>query len=200
MLVKSASVGSLQLLYGSVCYIYMKQYIAFIRGINAGLRIKMIDLSHLFEELGHKNCKTILATGNVIFDTPETDKEIIALEIEKAIERKHNYPTAVILYTKSDLEKLVATDPFRDITPSPQQTPHVSFTKTGAGSLPFDLPRAVPQKGYTILSMADDAVCSVLDLSGGTHPNLLATLDRAFGKQVTTRNWKTVERCFQAMK
>src|SRR5687768_11611850 len=68
-----------------------------------------------------------------------------------------------------------------------------------SGRLPFDIPYDVPQKGYKILGMIDGTVCSVIDLSGATRPDLLAVLDRAFNKKVTTRNWKTIERCYQAM-
>lgn len=61
-----------------------------------------------------------------------------------------------------------------------------SITKpAGYGRLPFDIPYDAPQKGYKVLAMIDGAVCSVLD--------------RAFHKKVTTRNWKTIERCYQAM-
>lgn len=159
----------------------------------------MADLRQLFEELGYRNSVTILATGNVIFETAEKDAQYTAHCIEQAISQKYNYDTVVVLFTRLQLEELIKTNPFRNVVPSPTKTPHVSFTKKGAGKLPFDLPYDAPQKGYKIIEMAGDTVCSVLDLSGGTQPNLLITLDRAFKKQVTTRNWKTVERCWQAM-
>lgn len=177
----------------------MKQYIAFIRGINAGLRLKMADLRQLFEELGYKDSVTVLATGNIIFETTEQDVEAIAHRIEHAISTTYNYSTIVVLLTRPELARLVATNPFKNITPSIHKTPHISFTKKGAGKLPFNLPYEIPQKGYTIIGMTDGAVYSLLDLSGGTQPHLLAVLDRAFTKKVTTRNWKTVERCWQAM-
>ena len=48
----------------------MKKYTAFLRGINVGnIRIKMTDLTRAFEDLGFKNVKTYLQTGNIVFDT-----------------------------------------------------------------------------------------------------------------------------------
>ena len=159
----------------------------------------MADLRTLFERLGFTNSKTVLATGNVIFDASQGNKMDIARQIERAIASAYNYKTVAILYTKDELGDLVKADPFQGIAPSTQRSPQVSFTQRKSGRLPFDIPYDVPQKGYKVLGMIDDAVCSVIDLSGATRPDLLAVLDRAFNKKVTTRNWKTIERCYQTM-
>ena len=177
----------------------MRQYIAFLRGINGGLTLKMADLRKLFEKLGFTNIKTVLATGNVIFDTSQNNRRDIASQIERAIASAYGYETVAILYTRDELGDLIAANPFHGITPSRTSSMQVSFTQGKSGRLPFDIPSDVPQKGYKVLGMIDGAVCSVIDLSGATRPDLLAVLDRAFNKKVTTRNWKTIERCYQAM-
>jgi uncharacterized protein (DUF1697 family) len=177
----------------------MHQYIAFLRGINGGLTLKMADLRKLFERLGFTNIKTVLATGNVIFEASQGNRMDIARQIERAIASAYNYETVAIIYTKDELGDLVKADPFHSIAPSTQSSPQVSFTQRRSGRLPFDTPYDVPQKGYKVLGMIDGAVCSVIDLSGATRPDLLAVLDRAFNKKVTTRNWKTIERCYQAV-
>jgi uncharacterized protein (DUF1697 family) len=177
----------------------MSQYIAFLRGINGGLTVKMADLSKIFESLGLNNIKTVLATGNVIFDTSQSNRTDIASQIERAIASAFDYETVAILYTRDKLGKLLEANPFHGITPSTKTSLQVSFTQRKSGRLPFDTPYDVPQKGYKVLGMIDDAVCSIIDLSGATRPDLLAVLDRAFRKKVTTRNWKTIERCYQVM-
>ena len=177
----------------------MHQYIAFLRGINGGLTLKMADLRKLFEKLGFTNIKTVLATGNVIFEASQGNRMDIASQIERAIASTYNYETVAILYTKDKLGDLVEADPFHGIARSTKSSPQVSFAQRKSGRLPFDTPYDVPQKGYKVLGMIDGAVYSVIDLSGATRPDLLAVLDRAFNKKVTTRNWKTIERCYQAM-
>ena len=176
----------------------MHQYIAFLRGINGGLTLKMEALRKLFDGLGFANIKTVLATGNVIFDAAQTNRMEIASQIERAIASAYDYETVAILYTKDELRNLLEADPFHGIAPSTQSSAQVSFTQGRSGRLPFEPPHAVPQKGYKVLGMIDGAVCSVIDLSGATRPDLLAVLDRAFNKKVTTRNWKTIERCYHA--
>lgn len=177
----------------------MHQYIAFLRGINGGLTLKMADLRKLFERLDFTNIKTVLATGNVIFEASQSNRMDIASQIERSIASAYSYETVAILYTKDELGELIEVDPFHSIAPSTQRSPQVSFTRRNSGRLPFDTPYDVPQKGYKIIGMIGGAVCSVIDLSGATRPDLLAVLDRAFNKKVTTRNWKTIERCYQAM-
>ena len=177
----------------------MLHYIAFLRGINDGLTLKMADLHKLFESLGFTNIKTVLATGNVIFDASQSNRADIASQIEHAIASTYDYKTVAILYTRDELDDLIEANPFHGIAPSTKNSPQVSFTQRKSGRLPFDTPYNVPQKGYKVLGMIDDAVCSVIDLSGATRPDLLAVLDRPFNKKVNTRNWKTIERCYQAM-
>ena len=49
----------------------MTKYIAFLRGINSGgnQTVRMEVLRKTFEDLGFENVKTVLASGNVIFET-----------------------------------------------------------------------------------------------------------------------------------
>ena len=93
----------------------MRQYIAFLRGINRGLTLKMADLRKLFERLGFTNIKTVLATGNVIFQASQSNRRDIASQIERAIASAYHYETVAILYTKDKLGELVEANPFHAI-------------------------------------------------------------------------------------
>jgi len=55
----------------------MSTYVAFLRGINVGghRRIKMAELRQAFESSGFQKVKTLLATGNVVFESPKTDAQ-----------------------------------------------------------------------------------------------------------------------------
>lgn len=176
---------------------FMTRYIAFIRGINGGLTLKVVDLRQLFEKLGFENVRTVLATGNVIFETAGNKKQI-ASRVEQEFYHAYSYKTVVILYTKQELQKLVEAEPFNGMAKTPNSSQQVSFVAKQA-SVPFALPYYKPEKGYTILRKMGDAICSTLDLSGKTRPDLLVILDRIFDGKVTTRNWQTIERSYQAM-
>src|SRR5690606_6046012 len=53
--------------------VQMTRYAAFLRGVNLGKRtVKSAELKAAFEALGYENVKTLLASGNVLFDANGT--------------------------------------------------------------------------------------------------------------------------------
>ncbi|MBT8478826.1 MAG: DUF1697 domain-containing protein, partial [Gemmatimonadetes bacterium] len=100
----------------------MRQYIAFLRGINVGgHRVKMNRLGELFEELGLSNVSTFIASGNVIFWTDSEDVEALRDQIERHLYQALGYEVATFLrsscqldeiasYQAPDLEEEVASD------------------------------------------------------------------------------------------
>ena len=57
--------------------------VAFLRAINVGgHNVKMDRLRELFEALGLTNVETFIASGNVIFDSPATNTQVLEKEIE----------------------------------------------------------------------------------------------------------------------
>ena len=48
----------------------MTRYLAFLRGVNLGKRqTKSADLKAVFESLGYAGVKTLITSGNVLFET-----------------------------------------------------------------------------------------------------------------------------------
>jgi uncharacterized protein (DUF1697 family) len=169
----------------------MIHYIAFLRGINAGVTVKMEVLRGIFEDMGFANVRTVLATGNVLFETKETDKAALESKIEKAIAKAIGYTSHTIVWTADELQQFVTTDPFKDIAVTPTAVPQVTFIKNPPATKNH---YPLHGKGYTILGMVHGAVCSTVDLSGATTPDLMRVLEKEYGKTVTTRNWKTIQK------
>ena len=67
------------------------KYIALLRGINVGgnNKVEMKKLKDVFEALGFKNVSTYINSGNVIFETNETEMVKIVEKIEQAILKKY---------------------------------------------------------------------------------------------------------------
>ena len=90
----------------------MNKKIAFLRGINVGnIRIKMLDLKLMFERLNFQDVKTYLQTGNVVFESDKTLKEVKPI-LEKALTETFNYDAYVLLYDFNDLSKIINNYPF----------------------------------------------------------------------------------------
>ncbi|WP_440947356.1 DUF1697 domain-containing protein [Methanosarcina sp. T3] len=171
----------------------MTEYVAFLRGVNSGKNpaVKMEVLRKAFEAPGFKNIRTILASGNVLFETDYTDENILEQKIEKMLQETIGFNSDVIVRTIDDLHKLALLNPFKTTEVTQHTRSCVTFVK---GRPETSLRFPARGKGYTILGIFNGVVCSVVDLSEVKTPSLMQILDKEFGKGITTRNWNTVER------
>ncbi len=177
-------------------YVAHDKYVAFLRGINSGKNptVKMEVLRKTFEDLGFENVRTILASGNVLFES-STYENTLEQKIEEVLPLAIGFQSEVIVRTIDDLHKLVLLNPFKATEITTHIRPYVTFIK-GKPNKNFRFPSG--GKGYTILGIFNGAVCSVADLSDAKTPSLMQLLDKEFGKGITTRSWNTVERILKA--
>lgn len=77
-------------------------------------RVAMSDLRGIAEQLGHQNAKTLVSTGNLLFDA--ADMPIAALEgaFEHAFAAFHGKHIDIIIRTAEHWRQLVAANPFPD--------------------------------------------------------------------------------------
>jgi uncharacterized protein (DUF1697 family) len=91
----------------------MPQYVAFLRGINVGgHRVKMEGLRGHFAALGFEDVETFLASGNVVFVSPEDDAVALEQRIEKRLAKELGFATATQLRTLRALAEVVAYPAF----------------------------------------------------------------------------------------
>lgn len=89
------------------------RYAALLRGVNVGgIRIKMADLKACVEALGHTNVKTVLASGNVLFESPSTDVEGLTAALEKAMSDRFGYAARVLVVPVDRLTAIIDAYPF----------------------------------------------------------------------------------------
>jgi uncharacterized protein (DUF1697 family) len=92
----------------------MSTFISLIRGINvAGHKpIKMAELRALYVAAGLRDPRTLLQSGNVVFESPSTDSAALEQRIERAIATSCGIDVAVIVRTPAELRQVVAGMPF----------------------------------------------------------------------------------------
>jgi uncharacterized protein (DUF1697 family) len=107
----------------------MPRYVALLRGINVGgHRVKMAALRTLYEEMGHGDVSTFIASGNVLFDSgDDADVERLRLGIEVRLREALGYRVATFLRTPADLAEIAAQVPFPHETPHPHHTLSIMF-------------------------------------------------------------------------
>jgi uncharacterized protein (DUF1697 family) len=93
----------------------MKRHIALLRGINVGKakRVPMADLRALMEGLGHANVRTLLNSGNAVFDARGGTPAALAGTLRAAIFDKLGVDCEVIVKTAGELDAAIAEHPLR---------------------------------------------------------------------------------------
>ena len=93
----------------------MKRHIALLRGINVGKakRVPMADLRALMEALGFAGVRTLLNSGNAVFDARSGSPASLAKKLHAAIHEKTGVECEVIVKTADDLAAAIAEHPLR---------------------------------------------------------------------------------------
>jgi uncharacterized protein (DUF1697 family) len=149
-------------------------------------------LRGLFEELGFTGVKTVISSGNVLFEANEKDAAKLESIIEHALPEKLGFTSTAIVRSLTELQELVETNPFAGYEHSLKTSLNVTFLK----EVPIGH-QSLEGRGFSILNVSDREVCSVIDTSTAKTPDFMAKAEKAYGKQITTRTWKTVERIIQ---
>jgi uncharacterized protein (DUF1697 family) len=89
------------------------KYLALIRGINVGGKnlVKMAELRAAFEDLGHADVTTFIASGNVLFRAPRQSREKLASRIESHLSRRFGTELKVVLLTDAQLRGVIEDAP-----------------------------------------------------------------------------------------
>jgi len=172
----------------------MTSYVALIRGIlPSNPNMRNDKLRGAFEAAGLTNVRTVISSGNVLFDSPQADTTALEIKIEDALEKQLGFANAVFVRSQGDIQALVDQDPFSGAEHSPRSNLTVTFLKARP-TLTIQLPLVSENGDYTIVGAAGREICSVIDITGTTTPKLMSWLEKQFGKGITTRTYKTVGR------
>jgi len=171
-------------------------YVAFLRGINVGGKtmIGMEELKGAFSSLGFTRIKTVLASGNVLFETREGDLADLTEKIEQTIQSTFGFQIAVILRTAKEIQSLVSSKPFKQNKGTRQTRFLVTFLAETPAHI-SKISKRLSNNDFEIVRISDRQVCSAVEVSAerGTS-DLMKILQKEFGKKITTRTWNTVER------
>jgi uncharacterized protein (DUF1697 family) len=166
-------------------------YVALLRGINVGRanRVAMSDLRALAASLGYIEPRTLLNSGNLVFSAPKTRPADLAARLEDALSTVLAVSARVIvlsaeefsLVARNDRVSAEATDPSRLLVAFPRDPSYMRRLEPLVG-------RDWSPENLTLGERVAYAWCP----HGVTGSGLLASVGRALGDSVTTRNWATV--------
>lgn len=170
----------------------MTTWVALLRGINVGKakRIAMADLRALCESLGYRNVRTVLNSGNVLFETNARKPETLAKNLEAALVGSAGFHANTVVLSMEAMRAIQAGNPLG--TPPDPSRFLVAFPY-GTGAL--DVLTPLLASNWQPDAIATTSAAAYLHArSGILQSPLMLAFQRATGDRFTTRNWATLEK------
>jgi uncharacterized protein (DUF1697 family) len=173
----------------------MTKLVGFLRGINVGghHKVPMAELKQILTHSGCENVKTILNSGNFVFETKNEDVTALENKIESVLAKSFGFNIPVILINHNQLTKLVKKDPFAGINVHENSRLYISFLKD-TPKVKLTIPYISNDQAFSIIDVKDKIIVSVLDITTSNTPKGMEDLEKLFGKNITTRNWNTIQK------
>lgn len=165
----------------------MPRYAALLRGVSPQ-NLKMSALKACLEDAGFTSVKTLLSSGNAVFDSPAASEAALSKRLEAAMASKLGRTFESFVRSQADLQALVATDPYERFRLPADARRVVTFLRQQRSALPA-LP--LEKDGARILCVEGREVLSAYVVSP-KGPVFMTLLEKTFGKDITTRTWDTV--------
>jgi len=166
----------------------MPRYAAFLRGVMP-TNAKMPELKRCFELAGFTNVRTLLGSGNVVFDARSTSEAAITRAAEVAMEKQLRRVFPAMVRRVDALAALIADDPFRAFALPKDAKRVVTFLR----ARPEKLALPIEQDGAQILRVIDrEALSAYVRTPKG--PVFMKLIAQTFGDDVTTRTWDTIRK------
>jgi len=169
----------------------VSECIALIRGINVGRgkRVSMTDLRRLVTDLGHTNVRTLLNSGNVLFQTKRPNSAKLSAGIEAAITAKCGFSAMVTVITALELASIINENPLLNVA-NDHSRHLVAFVVHPKLLAPL---RPMLKQTWTPDALAIGSRAAYLWCSTGILDSKLnLAFARKAGASATTRNWATV--------
>lgn len=173
----------------------MNRYIALLRSINVGKRqIKMDALKELFRMSDFDNIVTYIQSGNVLFDTKETDESALRLRIEKQLEKGAGFEVKTILRNLDEIADVIKATPF-DPDAEKDRRLYITFLADKPDS----------EKAAALEALSTDAESMkiinrelyFLTPAYGETKFSNNFVEKKLGTVATTRNWQTVNKVLE---
>ena len=170
-------------------------HIAFLRAVNVGGRgiVKMTDLQKAFTAAGAKSVKTVIASGNVVFDAPAALGPVRD-RIQQKVRTLLGADPEIAFRTLPYLERLIEVAPFGPLVNDRTVKLYVLFLVGKPKRLPV-FPMTIPKEVIEVRGMFEqDALIVSRRKPNGLYGFPGLWTERELGVASTARNWTTIVR------
>lgn len=169
-------------------------YVALIRGIMPGNpQMSNASLCCVIESLGYKNVQAVISSGNVLFSSDDTNEQQIEEKISAALRNELDIPGPAIVRSQKELAVLAAAKPFGEQTHTTKNYLMVIFLAEEGERVAVDHPN------ISVVHTSAREHCIVTNPAVLPGPKAMQSIEKTYGKAITTRTWKTVQRILHKM-
>lgn len=171
----------------------MTRFVALLRGVNVGgvKRVPMADLCALLESMGLGGVRTLLNSGNAVFDSTARSCQTLATRIEAGIDAALGLRVPVVVKSARAFAAIEAGNPFAaQCTDASRLLVAMTRDAAGLAELEAVVPWARPPEGCHLGEHALYLWCPEGILASAAAKALLGP----HGAVATTRNWATVQK------
>lgn len=155
------------------------------------MNAKMPELKHAFERAGFSEVRTMLSSGNVVFNDRARSAQVLRQRAERAMQTHLDRTFITFVRSCEYLQTMLEADPFGEFDLPPSAKCVVAFLRQPDAAqvqLPIEL------DGARILKVVGSEVFTVY-VPGPNGPAFMRLLERTFGTDITTRTLETVRKC-----
>jgi uncharacterized protein (DUF1697 family) len=169
-------------------------HVAFLRAINVGGRgtLRMGELRGIFAQAGARNVRTVIQSGNVVFEAAARSAPSIVRDVRASLVQKGTSAPEIVTRDLDEIARLVASEPFGSLRPVGNLKLYVSFLAR-APQLPPVLPLVSVKEALEVVKIAGRDAFVV---SRPKRPRFFGFpnnfIEEQLGVPATTRNWSTV--------
>jgi uncharacterized protein (DUF1697 family) len=177
----------------------MARYVALLGSINVGgNRVKKADLRAAFEDQGFENVATVVASGNVLFDSPGAADAALEMQVARIVKERFGIGTFAAVRTAAELRSALDESPFAG--EGEDRLVHAHFLEGQPSDARFET-LIQDHAGRGPERLAPGTRCLHVDFvqAAGNSRLTGAFIERRLGCRGTARNVRSIRRIIDAM-
>lgn len=178
----------------------MPAFVALLRAVNLGPhnKISMADLKALAEGLGLKEPRTLLQSGNLVFQSKPSSSAALEKLLEGALAKKLGLTTPVLVRSANEWQQTLEANPFKSeakddpghllVMPLKAKLEKSALTELTKAIVGRERAKSV---GQTLYLVYPDGI--------GPSKLTAALIEKKIGVSGTARNWNTAQKIAAAL-
>jgi uncharacterized protein (DUF1697 family) len=172
-------------------------FVAFLRGIGPGDPAKSNEgLRGAFETMGFSKVTSFISSGNILFESDDTDLEALERRIEQGLSDRLGITVPTVVKSGLQLKTFLESKPFGKNIHGAKSYLTVTFLKSAPRRGISEVEADAHDKSYIVVRYDKKlrALCCMIDQTASDTTRFMVWLERQYGKNITTRTAKTIER------